>query len=452
MRRSRSFGLVAVLVTGVGISAVAQDAADAKKQELQKLRDRVRQIDGQIGGMATFYTRDAAVVELDKTRGQAAAAFDAEINKRLKANEKGAGLLTEKPTADRKVSDMEAQWRALEAKLEASAEVTAARKQVEDIRKKAEDARRLVDDETRKVTAVITQKIEADAEAVKLRADMEKARRERDRIGGELNGLRNWLVQPAEIIAAEQAVTQAQADFTKAVEAAAAADAEVQKLTAIVTKLAPQRKELDAKVKAAKEKAEKSEEALALKKTLDDADKAAEEKRVAKDKFVEGKMAADANAVKLAADLKEAKEAPARQEIEAKIKAILTTVNEGEDVKAAKAARDEAFAARDLARKAYQEKLAALFTADTTAVEADGKLRELGQSEGQLQKLRRDIEQGETVKAPREALAAARTKLAETRASVTEKAQAAVATTDEGAKLVKEKAELDAKIKALTTP
>jgi hypothetical protein len=46
---------VAVLVTGVGISAVAQDAADAKKQELQRLRDRARQIDGQIGGMATFY-------------------------------------------------------------------------------------------------------------------------------------------------------------------------------------------------------------------------------------------------------------------------------------------------------------------------------------------------------------------------------------------------------------
>jgi hypothetical protein len=76
----------------------------------------------------------------------------------------------------------------------------------------------------------------------------------------------------------------------------------------------------------------------------------------------------------------------------------------------------------------------------------------LGQAEGQLQKLRRDIEQGEAVKALREALAVARTKLAETRASVTEKAQAAVATTDEGAKLVKEKAELDAKIKALTTP
>jgi chromosome segregation ATPase len=299
---------------------------------------------------------------------------------------------------------------------------------------------------------VITQKIEADADAVKLRADMEKARRERDRIGGELNGLRNWLMQPGEIIAAEQAVTQTQADFTKAVEAAVAADAEVQKLTAVVTKLAPQRKELDAKVKAAREKAEKSEESLALKKTLDDADKAAEEKRVAHAKLVEGKMAADADAVKLADDLKAAKEAPARQEIEAKIKAILAKVNESEDVKAAKTARDEVFAPRDLARKAYQEKLTALFTADTTAVEADGNLRELGQAEGQLQKLRRDIEQGEAVKALREALAAARTKLAETRASVTEQAQAAVATTDEGAKLVKEKAELDAKIKALTTP
>jgi hypothetical protein len=34
MRRSRSFGWVAVLVTGVGISALVQDAADAKIKAL----------------------------------------------------------------------------------------------------------------------------------------------------------------------------------------------------------------------------------------------------------------------------------------------------------------------------------------------------------------------------------------------------------------------------------
>lgn len=439
-----------LVVAGVAGLAPAQDGANAaREKQLRELENRLRDVDNRIRGMEGFYARDPAVVELEKAKDLAGAAYEAEIRKRVKTNSKGATLVTKRPELDARVSELETQWRIVENRIRKMDDVVAFQDKANELYRKAETIRREGDAERNRANALLIEKIEGSPDWTELRRELNAARRERHSARREIDGLRRWLVQPPTVKACEIALRKAEAAYREAIAAEFNADAEVQKAQALVKELGPERKKMDTKRKEAWNSAETSVDGAALKKAWDEAEKLYQEKNAARDKAIADKLSANEDAVKLRRDLKAAKDTNARREIEGKLRKIWDGVRRSKEMAPANQAADEARRNRDVARRAYETRRRELFLADTAAADAEKKLRQLGDAERRVRHIRRKIETGDATKAERAARDAARADLEAARNAAGQKAREAVAATDRGAALMKQKEELAAKIKEL---